>query len=76
MSLPRPPKLEPRRFADFQAELLARAKSWIPDWSLDESEGDFGRACACAEDTLGASSTSSATAKPNRHRSELAVARS
>ena len=44
MSLPRPPGLEPRRFADFEAELLARARSWIPAWSLNESESDFGRA--------------------------------
>lgn len=38
------PELESRRAADFERELLTRAKAWIPSWSLDESEADFGLA--------------------------------
>lgn len=38
------PRLERRRAADFERELLSRARTWIPDWSLDESEPDFGLA--------------------------------
>lgn len=38
------PKLESRRAADFERELLTRARTWIPSWSLDESEADFGLA--------------------------------
>ena len=38
------PGLERRRAADFERELIGRARSWIPSWSLDEAEADFGLA--------------------------------
>jgi len=38
------PPLEKRRAPDFERELLERARVWIPDWNLDESEPDFGLA--------------------------------
>ena len=40
----RAPSLESRRTADFQRELMDRARAWIPAWGLDEDEHDFGRA--------------------------------
>ncbi|HWA89516.1 MAG TPA: baseplate J/gp47 family protein [Rhizomicrobium sp.] len=54
MSLPRPPELEPRRFDEFEAEILARARSWIPGWSLNDSESDFGRALLAVAARFGA----------------------
>jgi len=44
MTLPRPPGLDARRIGDFEKELVARARSWIPSWALDEGERDFGEA--------------------------------
>jgi len=44
MKSPRAPRLEERRTAEFAAELLERAKAWIPSWSLEDEEPDFGRA--------------------------------
>src|SRR5689334_12972986 len=44
MSLPSPPELEPRRAADFERELLARARAWIPSWGIADGERDFGQA--------------------------------
>jgi hypothetical protein len=41
---PRPPELEPRRTAEFSAELRERAQAWITDWELSDGEQDFGRA--------------------------------
>ena len=38
------PRLEPRRIADFERELLERARAWIPAWGLADGERDFGRA--------------------------------
>lgn len=38
------PRLDPRRTADFAAELQERARAWIPRWGLADGEGDFGRA--------------------------------
>lgn len=38
------PRLERRRAKDFERELVARARAWIPNWSLDEDPRDFGRA--------------------------------
>ena len=38
------PRLEPRRAADFERALLARARAWIPSWSLDDNAPDFGQA--------------------------------
>lgn len=40
----KPPGLEPRRFSDFERELLDRARTWIPSWGLADGERDFGRA--------------------------------
>jgi hypothetical protein len=39
-----PPKLDTRRSDEFRAELTARARAWIRDWSLDESPDGFGMA--------------------------------
>jgi len=44
MTLPRPPGIDARRTGDFERELVARARSWIPSWALDEGERDFGQA--------------------------------
>ncbi|HEV8216383.1 MAG TPA: hypothetical protein VGP95_11125 [Gemmatimonadaceae bacterium] len=44
MSGPVAPKLEPRRAAQFYAELRERARAWIPAWGFDDTEGDFGGA--------------------------------
>ena len=42
---PQPPSLEGRRAADFERELLLRARTWIPSWSLDDDDqADFGLA--------------------------------
>lgn len=39
-----PPSLESRRESDFESELLARTRSWIPAWSAADNPQDFGRA--------------------------------
>lgn len=44
MKPPVPPRLEHRRTSDFAAELSARARAWIPSWSIADDEPDFGRA--------------------------------
>ena len=44
MTLPRPPGIDARRTGDFERELVARARSWIPSWALDEGGRDFGQA--------------------------------
>ncbi len=38
------PSLDERRAAEFEAELLARARSWLPEWGVDDDPQDFGRA--------------------------------
>ena len=38
------PKLETRRFAEFERELHERASAWLPGWALHDAEGDFGAA--------------------------------
>ena len=40
----RPPTFERRRASELEAELFARARAWIPFWSLDNDEQDYGRA--------------------------------
>ena len=37
-------RLEPRREKEFEAELLERARAWLPTWALTEDAPDFGRA--------------------------------
>lgn len=44
MKEPRPPRLERRRASDFSAELLQRARAWVPSWDLEGGDRDFGRA--------------------------------
>lgn len=44
MKRSKPPGLESRRATDFERELVARARSWIPSWSLDDGQPDFGLA--------------------------------
>jgi len=41
---PRTLSLDGRRTPEFQAELLARARTWLPDWGVDDAPQDFGRA--------------------------------
>jgi hypothetical protein len=41
---PPAPRFETRRAAEFAAELLARARIWVPEWGLTDGEPDFGRA--------------------------------
>lgn len=40
----RPLRFETRRATEFEGELLARARAWIPSWGMDDDERDFGRA--------------------------------
>jgi hypothetical protein len=40
----RMPSLDARRAAEFEAELLARARNWLPEWGVDDDPQDFGRA--------------------------------
>ena len=40
----RPPSYEPRGFAQLKAELRARAAAWLPNWSLQQTQADFGQA--------------------------------
>ena len=42
MSVPSGPPIDPRRSADFTAELLERARAWIGDWALGDASNDFG----------------------------------
>jgi hypothetical protein len=44
VSAPQAPRLDPRRAAQFAAELLERARVWIPSWSIASDERDFGYA--------------------------------
>ena len=44
MKAPSAPRLEPRRAADFAAQLRERARAWIPSWGLADGERDFGAA--------------------------------
>ncbi|MHB9833305.1 baseplate J/gp47 family protein [Paraburkholderia terrae] len=44
MRTPGAPGMEPRRAPDFAAELIERARVWIPSWALDDNQSDFGRA--------------------------------
>lgn len=44
MKPPRTPRYEPRRGRELEAELLARARAWIPSWDLEDGRQDFGRA--------------------------------
>jgi hypothetical protein len=44
MRTPRAPGLDERRESDFKAELLARARLWIPDWNAADGEPDFAQA--------------------------------
>ena len=39
-----PPSFEPRGRAELKAELLARARSWIPEWQPDDPAADPGMA--------------------------------
>ena len=39
-----PPSLDSRRKSDFLRELRERARIWIPDWEMDESDPDFAMA--------------------------------
>lgn len=43
MSEPQAPSVEARRESDFENELLARARAWVPAWGADDPQ-DFGRA--------------------------------
>jgi hypothetical protein len=44
MRTPSAPGLEKRRAAEFAAELQERARAWMPQWGLADSERDFGGA--------------------------------
>ena len=44
MKQPRAPQLDRRRAKEFEAELFARARAWIPSWGMDDDARDFGRA--------------------------------
>ena len=44
MKQPKAPRLDERRAKQFETELFARARAWIPSWGLDNDEHDFGRA--------------------------------
>lgn len=38
------PKIDPRRTREFTSDLLARARTWLPNWGLTDDKQDFGRA--------------------------------
>lgn len=38
------PRVETRRAREFAAELVARARTWLPDWNPDNDQSDAGRA--------------------------------
>src|ERR1700682_1410485 len=42
--MPPAPHLDERRTQEFVSELLERANAWIPSWSVNSDESDFGRA--------------------------------
>jgi hypothetical protein len=42
--IPSAPPLDERRTQEFVSELLERASAWIPSWSANSDEPDFGRA--------------------------------
>lgn len=44
MKPPRPPRFETRRAKELEAELVERARAWIPAWGMDDDKRDFGRA--------------------------------
>ncbi len=44
MKPPRPPRFETRRAKELEAELIERARAWIPSWGMDDDKRDFGRA--------------------------------
>jgi hypothetical protein len=44
VTVPSGPPLDPRRAADFTAELVERARAWIGDWGLSDASSDFGLA--------------------------------
>jgi hypothetical protein len=44
VSEPVAPSIEKRRESDFENELLARARAWIPAWGAADEPQDFGRA--------------------------------
>ena len=44
MKPPRAPRLETRRTKELEAELVERARAWIPSWGIADDERDFGRA--------------------------------
>jgi hypothetical protein len=44
MKPPRAPRLETRRAKELEAELVERARAWIPSWGTADDERDFGRA--------------------------------
>src|SRR5258708_6454848 len=41
MSILREPKFESRRKAELRAELVSRAKAWMPDWRPRDAGSDF-----------------------------------
>lgn len=44
MKPPNPPRFETRRAKELETELFERARAWIPSWSADEDDRDFGHA--------------------------------
>ncbi|MEO7497218.1 MAG: hypothetical protein ABIT83_24470, partial [Massilia sp.] len=44
MTTPQPPTVDARRKSEFAAELLRRARAWVPAWELDPASRDFGMA--------------------------------
>jgi hypothetical protein len=44
MSMPKPPKLDRGRRAELEAELLRRARMWLPGWEAGDVRGDAGSA--------------------------------
>ncbi len=44
MKAPQSPSLDPRREHNFEAELTARARAWVPAWGFEDGGHDFGHA--------------------------------
>ncbi|RYE83371.1 MAG: hypothetical protein EOP19_13995, partial [Hyphomicrobiales bacterium] len=44
MTMPRPPNLNRGRRAELEAELMRRARLWLPGWTGDAVPGDAGAA--------------------------------
>ena len=44
MADPLAPKVETRRAREFAAELLGRARTWLPEWNPEPSQPDAARA--------------------------------